>query len=137
VLPPLAAVPPPSHWATGRVSGDTRAMWIVVLRPSVPVGWMIRSASVPPVMLLSLVLSSSSVVGGGPATLDGLAEVRRGEHTVVKAEIRELGHRVLKPYPVDPLAVYPPTAGPRPPPTGHARIIRVLIDPYAGPPGLR
>jgi phosphatidylserine/phosphatidylglycerophosphate/cardiolipin synthase-like enzyme len=45
------------------------------------------------------------------------------------------GH--LKPYPVDPLAVYPPTPGSTPPPTGHTRIMRLLIDPYAGPAGLR
>ena len=43
----------------------------------------------------------------------------------------------LKPYPVDPLAVYPPTPGSASPPMGHTRIIRLLIDPYAGPPGLR
>jgi phosphatidylserine/phosphatidylglycerophosphate/cardiolipin synthase-like enzyme len=43
----------------------------------------------------------------------------------------------LKPYPVDPLAVYPPAPGSTPPPRGHTRIIRLLIDPYAGPPGLR
>jgi phosphatidylserine/phosphatidylglycerophosphate/cardiolipin synthase-like enzyme len=45
------------------------------------------------------------------------------------------GH--LKPYPVDPLAVYPPAPGSTPPPEGHAWIIHRLIDPYAGPPGLR
>lgn len=45
------------------------------------------------------------------------------------------GH--LKPYPVDPRAVYPPAPGSSPPPIGHARLIRLLIDPYAGPPGLR
>ena len=45
------------------------------------------------------------------------------------------GH--LQPYPVDPLAVYPPTPGSTPPPAGHAWIIRRVIDPYAGPPGLR
>lgn len=45
--------------------------------------------------------------------------------------------RHLKPYPVDRLAVYPPAAGSTPPPIGHTRLIRLLIDPYAGPPGLR
>jgi hypothetical protein len=43
------------------------------------------------------------------------------------------GH--VKPYPVDPRAVYPATPGSTRPPTGHARIIRLLIDPYAGPRG--
>lgn len=45
------------------------------------------------------------------------------------------GH--LKPYPVDRLAVYPQVAGSASPPTGHTRLIRLLIDPYAGPAGLR
>jgi phosphatidylserine/phosphatidylglycerophosphate/cardiolipin synthase-like enzyme len=45
------------------------------------------------------------------------------------------GH--LKPYPVDPLAVYPPEPGSKPPPIGHVRLIRLVIDPYAGPPELR
>ncbi|HEX3757318.1 MAG TPA: phospholipase D family protein [Kofleriaceae bacterium] len=45
------------------------------------------------------------------------------------------GH--LKPYPVDRHAVYPPTPGATPPPIGHTRIMRLLIDPYAGPPELR
>lgn len=47
------------------------------------------------------------------------------------------GARHLKPYPVDPLAVYPRAPGSRPPPIGHERLLRLLIDPYAGPPGLR
>lgn len=43
----------------------------------------------------------------------------------------------LKPYPVDPLAVYPATPGSTTPPTGHARMIRLVIDPYAGPAWIR
>ncbi len=43
----------------------------------------------------------------------------------------------LKPYPVDPLTVYPPVPGSTSPPIGHTQLIRLLIDPYAGPPGLR
>ena len=42
----------------------------------------------------------------------------------------------LKPYPVDPLAVYPAVAGSTPPPFGHRSAMQ-RIDPYAGPPGLR
>jgi hypothetical protein len=44
------------------------------------------------------------------------------------------GH--LRPYPVDPLAVYPPGPGTARPPVGHARALHDLIDPYAGPPAL-
>jgi phosphatidylserine/phosphatidylglycerophosphate/cardiolipin synthase-like enzyme len=44
------------------------------------------------------------------------------------------GH--LKPYPVDPLSVYPPGPGSTAPPPGHGKAIRSLIDPYAGPPAL-
>ena len=46
-------------------------------------------------------------------------------------------HGHLKPYPVDPLSVFPATPGSTPPPRGHARLIRNLVDPYAGPPGIR
>lgn len=45
------------------------------------------------------------------------------------------GH--LRPYPVDPLSVFPATAGSTPPPRRHASLIRTLIDPYAGPPAIR
>lgn len=45
------------------------------------------------------------------------------------------GH--LKPYPVDPRSVYPAREGSTPPPFGHATAIRKLIEPYAGPPGIR
>lgn len=45
------------------------------------------------------------------------------------------GH--LKPYPVDPLNVYPATPGSNPPPRGHVTSIRTIVDPYGGPPGLR
>jgi phosphatidylserine/phosphatidylglycerophosphate/cardiolipin synthase-like enzyme len=41
------------------------------------------------------------------------------------------GH--LKPYPVDTTVVYPPVAGTPAPPTGHPRVIRTVVDPYAGP----
>ncbi len=44
------------------------------------------------------------------------------------------GH--LKPYPADPLSVYPPAAGTTAPPRGHGAFIRNLIDPYAGPSAL-
>jgi phosphatidylserine/phosphatidylglycerophosphate/cardiolipin synthase-like enzyme len=44
------------------------------------------------------------------------------------------GH--LKPYPVDHLAVYPPTASSTPPRSGHHFILRRGLDPYAGPRGL-
>lgn len=44
------------------------------------------------------------------------------------------GH--LKPYPVDPLSVYPPGPGTKNPPKGHASALRNVIDPYAGPPAL-
>jgi phosphatidylserine/phosphatidylglycerophosphate/cardiolipin synthase-like enzyme len=44
------------------------------------------------------------------------------------------GH--LKPYPLDPLSVYPPRSGTTPAPKGHPTAIRDLIDPYAGPPTL-
>ena len=45
------------------------------------------------------------------------------------------GH--LKPYPVDPSAVFPAIPLSKPPPQGHATAIRTLVDPYAGPPGIR
>jgi phosphatidylserine/phosphatidylglycerophosphate/cardiolipin synthase-like enzyme len=45
------------------------------------------------------------------------------------------GH--LKPYPVDPLSVFPAVAGSTAPPSQHAQRIRMLIDPYAGPAGIR
>ena len=44
---------------------------------------------------------------------------------------------MVKPYPVDPLAVYPRVSGSTRPPIGHSRIIRSGIDPYAGPQTLR
>jgi phosphatidylserine/phosphatidylglycerophosphate/cardiolipin synthase-like enzyme len=44
------------------------------------------------------------------------------------------GH--LKPYPVDPLAVFPMGPGTTAPPKGHTRVLRNGIDPYAGPPAL-
>jgi phosphatidylserine/phosphatidylglycerophosphate/cardiolipin synthase-like enzyme len=45
------------------------------------------------------------------------------------------GH--LMPYPSDPLAVYPAVAGSTPPPARHTYYLLSVIDPYAGPPGLR
>ena len=46
-----------------------------------------------------------------------------------------LGH--LKPYSVDPLSTYPPSAASTPPPPGHPTLMRLGIDPYAGPRNLR
>jgi len=45
------------------------------------------------------------------------------------------GH--LKPYPVDPLAVFPATAGSTAPPRAHSTVLRTVVDPYAGPAGIR
>jgi phosphatidylserine/phosphatidylglycerophosphate/cardiolipin synthase-like enzyme len=45
-----------------------------------------------------------------------------------------VGH--LKLYPADPLSTYPLPAGVTPP-VGHGRVIRTVVDPYAGPAGLR
>lgn len=41
------------------------------------------------------------------------------------------GH--LKPYPLDPRATHPRISSAPPPPRGHATLIRLAIDPYAGP----
>jgi phosphatidylserine/phosphatidylglycerophosphate/cardiolipin synthase-like enzyme len=46
-------------------------------------------------------------------------------------------HGNLRPYPVNPLSVYPPNTTSTPPPPRQASIIRRGIDPYAGPRGLR
>jgi len=46
-----------------------------------------------------------------------------------------LGH--LKPYPVDPLSVFPSTSTSTAPRRGHGAMIRRGIDPYAGPRALR
>jgi len=70
--------------------------------------------------------------GRGAAALDDPAAAIRLFRDDVAARS---GH--LKPYPVDPRAVYPPTPGSTSPPPGHGRFLRLLIDPYAGPPGLR
>jgi phosphatidylserine/phosphatidylglycerophosphate/cardiolipin synthase-like enzyme len=43
----------------------------------------------------------------------------------------------LRPYPVDPLNIYPPTAASNAPPAGHDQKLRHVIDPYAGPAGVR
>lgn len=46
-----------------------------------------------------------------------------------------VGH--LKIYPADPLSVYPATPGGTQPPIRHGWVMRTLVDPYAGPSGLR
>ncbi len=42
----------------------------------------------------------------------------------------------LFPYPADPAVVYPPVPGTPSPPAGHPVILRNIVDPFAGPPGL-
>jgi phosphatidylserine/phosphatidylglycerophosphate/cardiolipin synthase-like enzyme len=67
-----------------------------------------------------------------PAALeDPVAAIARFRDDVAASA----GH--LKPYPVNPLDVYPAVPGSRSPPIGHVELLRLLIDPYAGPPGLR
>ena len=46
-------------------------------------------------------------------------------------------HGHLTPYRFDPDHVYPPRPGSKPPPKGHAFALHNVVDPYAGPPGLR
>lgn len=57
-------------------------------------------------------------------------------YALFKMDVATAGHARLKPYPVDPLAVYPPGLGTTPAPRGHAGAIRNVFDPYAGPPSL-
>ncbi|HEY9037486.1 MAG TPA: phospholipase D-like domain-containing protein [Roseovarius sp.] len=45
------------------------------------------------------------------------------------------GH--LRPYPVDPLSVFPAVAGSNAPPLTHSTTMRTVVDPYAGPAGIR
>src|SRR5262249_54407893 len=56
-------------------------------------------------------------------------------YALIKSDVvRSAG--MLKPYPVDRNAVYPPVNATQPP-RGHGRFIREYVDPYAGPPELR
>lgn len=70
--------------------------------------------------------------GRSTASLDNIATAFGHWKTDTAASS---GH--LQPYPVDPLAVFPATPGSTKPPRGHSRAIRILVDPYAGPAGIR
>lgn len=69
--------------------------------------------------------------GRGAATLaDPTAAI-----ALFKADmLASSGH--LKPYPVDPLALYPAMPGSTGPTPGHGGTIRQIVDPYAGPAAL-
>ncbi|CBW77388.1 unnamed protein product (plasmid) [Mycetohabitans rhizoxinica HKI 454] len=69
--------------------------------------------------------------GRAPGTLDDPV----ASFALFKADTAaNAGH--LKPYPLNKSALYPVGPGTTPPPVGHSRAIRDLIDPYAGPPAL-
>jgi phosphatidylserine/phosphatidylglycerophosphate/cardiolipin synthase-like enzyme len=57
-------------------------------------------------------------------------------YTLFKTDVASSAGKV-KPYPVDPLAIYPAATGTTPPERGHIRWMRYIFDPYAGPLGLR
>jgi phosphatidylserine/phosphatidylglycerophosphate/cardiolipin synthase-like enzyme len=73
----------------------------------------------------------SEHTGRPPATFDDPVT----DYATFKSDTwASVGH--LKLYPADPLAVYPTPAGASPP-VGHGRVMRMVVDPYVGPPGLR